>query len=74
VANLGGWLTTVISRICLHMLRARSARREEPLGEHLPDPVVSSLNAAGPEQEAELAGLRGGGSQREAARLAEGEV
>jgi len=55
VANLGGWLTTVISRICLDMLRARSARREEPLAEHLPDPVVSSLNAAGPEQEAELA-------------------
>jgi RNA polymerase sigma factor (sigma-70 family) len=55
VANLGGWLTTVTSRICLDMLRARSARREEPLGEQLPDPVVSSLDRAGPEQQAELA-------------------
>jgi RNA polymerase sigma-70 factor (ECF subfamily) len=54
-ANLGGWLTTVVSRICLDMLRSRSARREEPLGEHLPDPVVSSLDGAGPEQAAELA-------------------
>jgi RNA polymerase sigma-70 factor, ECF subfamily len=55
VVNLGGWLTTVISRICLDMLRARSARREEPLGEQLPDPVVASPDSAGPEQEAELA-------------------
>ena len=55
VVNPGGWLTTVTSRICLDMLRARSARREEPLGEQLPDPVVSSLDRAGPEQEAELA-------------------
>lgn len=53
LANLGGWLTTVVSRICLDMLRSRSARREEPLGERLPDPVVSGL--AGPEQETELA-------------------
>ncbi len=53
-ANLGGWLTTVVSRICLDMLRSRSARREEPLA-RLPDPVVSSLDTAGPEQEAELA-------------------
>jgi RNA polymerase sigma factor (sigma-70 family) len=55
LANLGGWLTTVISRICLDMLRSRSARHEEPLGEHLPDLVVSSLDSADPEQEAELA-------------------
>ncbi|HEY2551308.1 MAG TPA: sigma-70 family RNA polymerase sigma factor [Streptosporangiaceae bacterium] len=55
LANLDGWLTTVTSRICLDMLRSRSARHEEPLGEHLPDPVVSSLDAADPEQEAELA-------------------
>jgi RNA polymerase sigma factor (sigma-70 family) len=55
VANLGGWLTTVVSRICLDILRSRSARHEEPLGEHLPDPVVSSLDRADPEQEAELA-------------------
>jgi RNA polymerase sigma-70 factor (ECF subfamily) len=50
VANLGGWLTTVVGRICLDMLRSRVARREEPLGFHLPDPVVT-----GPEQEAEMA-------------------
>lgn len=55
VANLDGWLTTVVSRICLDMLRSRSARHEEPLGEHLPDPVVSSLDRADPEQEAVLA-------------------
>jgi len=51
LANIDGWLTTVISRICLDMLRSRSARREEPLEEHLPDPVISSLD---PAYEAEL--------------------
>jgi RNA polymerase sigma-70 factor, ECF subfamily len=55
LANPGGWLTTVICRICLDMLRSRSARHEEPLGGHLPDPVVSSLDSADPEREAELA-------------------
>ncbi len=53
VANLGGWLTTVVSRICLDMLRSRAARREEPLGEYLPDPVVASMDS--PEEESELA-------------------
>jgi RNA polymerase sigma factor (sigma-70 family) len=46
VANIGGWLTTVVARVCLDMLRSRVARREEPLDFHLPDPVVT-----GPEQE-----------------------
>jgi RNA polymerase sigma-70 factor, ECF subfamily len=55
VASLDGWLTTVISRICLDVLRSRSARPEEPLGEHLPDPVVSSLDHADPADEAEMA-------------------
>jgi RNA polymerase sigma-70 factor (ECF subfamily) len=55
IANLDGWLTTVVSRICLDMLRARAARREEPLVERLPDPVVGSLDTADPEAEAELA-------------------
>jgi RNA polymerase sigma factor (sigma-70 family) len=50
LANLGGWLTTVVSRICLDMLRSRSARQEQPLAEHLPDPLVSSLDGAGPGQ------------------------
>jgi len=44
VANLGGWLTTVVARICLDVLRARKSRREEPLGPHVPEPVVSQDN------------------------------
>jgi RNA polymerase sigma factor (sigma-70 family) len=41
VANLRGWLTTVIARVCLDMLRARTSRREDPLDVHLPDPIVT---------------------------------
>jgi RNA polymerase sigma-70 factor, ECF subfamily len=41
VANLRGWLTTVVSRVCLDMLRARTSRREDPLDVHLPDPIVT---------------------------------
>ncbi|MEU4389814.1 sigma-70 family RNA polymerase sigma factor [Kribbella sp. NPDC023855] len=41
VANLGGWLTTVVSRVCLDMLRSRKSRREEPLETFVPDPVVT---------------------------------
>ena len=41
IDNLSGWLTTVVGRVCLDMLRARKTRCEEPLGVHLPDPVVS---------------------------------
>src|SRR2546430_17089455 len=52
VANLGGWLTTVVSRVCLDMLRSRRSRREEPLDTHIPDPIVA---AADPAQEAVLA-------------------
>src|SRR5262249_28675101 len=55
VHNLGGWLTTLVARECLDMLRARTARREEPLGAHLPDPVVSHQDGDGPEQQALLA-------------------
>ncbi|MGH2814387.1 MAG: sigma-70 family RNA polymerase sigma factor, partial [Actinomycetota bacterium] len=55
VENLGGWLTTVVARICLNMLRARSVRREEPLEGHLPDPVVSPVGELQPEEEALLA-------------------
>ena len=40
IDNLGGWLTTVVARVCLDMLRSRGSRREEPLDEHVPDPVV----------------------------------
>ena len=41
VENLGGWLTTVVARVCLNVLRARRSRREEPLDVHVPDPIVS---------------------------------
>jgi RNA polymerase sigma factor (sigma-70 family) len=50
VDDMGAWLTTVVGRICLDMLRARATRREEPLGVHVPDPIIT-----GPEQEAVLA-------------------
>jgi RNA polymerase sigma-70 factor (ECF subfamily) len=55
VQNLAGWLTTVAGRVCLDMLRSRSARREDPLHEHLPDPVFSRGDRHGPEDEALLA-------------------
>ena len=54
VANLGGWLTTVVSRVCLDILRTRRSRREESLDTHVPDPIVASTDP-GPEQAAELA-------------------
>jgi RNA polymerase sigma-70 factor (ECF subfamily) len=54
VMNLGGWLTTVVGRICLDMLRARAARREVSLDARLPDPIVGSAEAD-PEQVALLA-------------------
>ena len=41
VANLGGWLTTVVARVCLDMLRTRKARREEPLGVPPPDAIAT---------------------------------
>src|SRR6266511_2580279 len=40
VENLGGWLTTVVARVCLDMLRSRKSRREEPMGPHVPEPVA----------------------------------
>jgi RNA polymerase sigma factor (sigma-70 family) len=55
VANLAGWLTTVVARVCLNMLRARQSRREEPLDVHVPDPIVSREPGGDPEQEALLA-------------------
>ncbi|WP_218136082.1 sigma-70 family RNA polymerase sigma factor [Nonomuraea jiangxiensis] len=55
IGNLGGWLTTVVGRVCLDMLRARKGRGEEPLEAHLPDPVVSREDRADPEQEVLLA-------------------
>jgi RNA polymerase sigma-70 factor (ECF subfamily) len=55
IDNLGGWLTTVVGRVCLDMLRARTSRREEPYEGYVPDPVVSLTGGADPEQEALLA-------------------
>src|SRR5919108_4410142 len=55
VENLSGWLTTVVARVCLDMLRSRKLRREEPLGPHVPEPIVSSEDGVGPEHEALLA-------------------
>jgi RNA polymerase sigma-70 factor, ECF subfamily len=55
VEHLGGWLTTVVARVCLNMLRSRATRREEPLGPHLPDPVISPPGTLQPEEEALLA-------------------
>ena len=54
VENLGGWLTTVVSRVCLNRLRSRSTRREEPLDVHVPDPIVRREDQLVPEDEAEL--------------------
>src|SRR3954447_8381631 len=52
VENLGGWFTTAVARVALNMLRARKAKREEPLDTRLPDPVVSPYEGTDPEQEA----------------------
>ena len=54
VENLRGWLTTVVARVCLDMLRSRKMRSEEPLDVHVPDPIVSELDGADPEHEAVL--------------------
>ncbi len=55
VENLRAWLTTVVSRVCLNMLRSRRSRREEPLDVHVPDPIVSRADGMDPEHEALLA-------------------
>ncbi|MET9777109.1 RNA polymerase sigma factor SigJ [Streptomyces sp. NPDC006367] len=55
IDNLGGWLTTVVGRVCLDMLRSRKRRGEEPLEERLPDPVITREGGHDPEQQALLA-------------------
>jgi RNA polymerase sigma-70 factor (ECF subfamily) len=55
VENLGGWLTTVVARVSLDMLRSRASRREEPTGAHLPDHIESTVAGSDPEHEALLA-------------------
>ena len=55
VENLAGWLTTVVARVCLNVLRTRESRRETPLDVHVPDPIVSPEDGGDPEHEALLA-------------------
>jgi RNA polymerase sigma-70 factor (ECF subfamily) len=55
VENLRAWLTTVVARVALNMLRSRRTRREQPLDVHLPDPVVDPADGTDPEHEALLA-------------------
>jgi RNA polymerase sigma factor (sigma-70 family) len=57
VQNLGGWLTTLVARVCLDKLRARTSLREEPmgLGVHLPEPIISPPDQIDPEQQVLLA-------------------
>jgi RNA polymerase sigma factor (sigma-70 family) len=55
VENLGGWLTTVVSRVCLNILRSRKSRREEPIGVQANEPRVERGEGADPEGEAVLA-------------------
>lgn len=55
VENLGGWLTTVVARVCLNMLRTRTTRKEEAWNGHLPDPIVSPPGDLAPEEEVLLA-------------------
>jgi RNA polymerase sigma-70 factor (ECF subfamily) len=52
IENLFAWLTTVVARVSLNMLRSRATRREQPLGPHIPDPVIDSVDGVDPEHEA----------------------
>jgi RNA polymerase sigma factor (sigma-70 family) len=55
VENLRAWLTTVVGRVSLNMLRSRKSRREDSLDTHVPDPIVARADGSDPEQEAEIA-------------------
>jgi RNA polymerase sigma factor (sigma-70 family) len=55
IDNLGGWLTTVVARVCLDMLRSRQSRREEPFAPDAPEPVATGTRGSSPEHEAVLA-------------------
>ena len=52
IDNLGGWLTTVVARVCLNMLQARRSRREQPVGDDLPEPPAGRGGPDDPEQQA----------------------
>ncbi|WP_188194150.1 RNA polymerase sigma factor SigJ [Nonomuraea sp. SYSU D8015] len=55
VDSLGAWLTTIVARVCLNVLRSRRTRREEPMGVRVPDPVIARTEGMNPEDEALLA-------------------
>ncbi|MGI5239471.1 sigma-70 family RNA polymerase sigma factor [Dactylosporangium sp. CA-139066] len=55
VGNPEAWLTTIVARVCLNLLRARATRREDPLDVHVPNPIVSPAAGVDPEHEALLA-------------------
>ena len=55
VENLGGWLTTIVARVALNMLRARNTRHEQPLDVRVPDPIIDPVDGTDPEHEALLA-------------------
>jgi RNA polymerase sigma factor (sigma-70 family) len=55
IENLGGWLTTVVGRVSLNMLRSRHSRREEPMGVRMPEPIISREDDTDPEHQALLA-------------------
>jgi RNA polymerase sigma factor (sigma-70 family) len=55
IENLAAWLTTVVARVSLNMLRSRNTRREQPLDVHLPDPIIDPAEGTDPEHEALLA-------------------
>jgi RNA polymerase sigma-70 factor (ECF subfamily) len=55
VENLDGWLTTIVARVCLDMLRSRGSRREDPFDDHVPEPVLRPEDPRHPEQEALIA-------------------
>src|SRR5258708_13252567 len=54
VENLGGWLTTIVARVCLNMLRSRTARREEALHPHVPQPILDREDGTNPHHPAVL--------------------
>src|SRR5262245_52477458 len=55
IENLAGWLTTVVARVSLNMLRSRKSRREESLGARVPDPIIDRVDRPDPEHSALLA-------------------
>ena len=55
VDNLDAWLTTIVARVCLNMLRSRNSRREQPFDTYVPDPVIGRADGTSPEDEAVLA-------------------